>query len=97
MKNYTPPALAGHRVPNRWDGAALLLVMGLLVALIDVGRGTIATPIAVIQNTPIHLDPAYLPFYALRTTARMFAALFFSLSFHLHLRHAGGEKPARRA
>jgi NitT/TauT family transport system permease protein len=81
MKNYTPPALAGHRVPNRWDGAALLLVMGVLVALIDVGRGTIATPIAVIQNTPIHLDPAYLPFYALRSTARMFAALVFSFIF----------------
>ena len=81
MKNYTPPALAGHRVPNRWDGAALLLVMGILVALIDVGRGTISTPIAVIQNTPIHLDPAYLPFYALRSTARMFAALVFSFIF----------------
>ncbi len=81
MKNYTPPALAGHRVPNRWDGAALLLVMGILVALIDVGRGTIATPIAVIQNTPIHLDPAYLPYYALRSTARMFAALVFSFIF----------------
>ena len=81
MKNYTPPALAGHRVPNRWDGAALLLVMGVLVALIDVGRGTIATPIAVIQNTPIHLDPAYLPFYALRSTARMFAALVLSFIF----------------
>jgi NitT/TauT family transport system permease protein len=68
-------------VPNRWDGAALFLVMGLLVAVIEVGRGTIATPIAAIQNTPIHLDPSYLPFYALRSTARMFAALFFSLVF----------------
>ncbi len=81
MKNYTPPALAGHRVPNRWDGAALLLVMGVLVALIEVGRGTISAPITLIQNTPIHLDPAYLPFYALRSTARMFAALLFSLIF----------------
>ena len=86
MKNFSPPALAAQsfaarRVPNRWDGAALFLVMGLLVAVIDVGRGTIATPIAAIQNTPIHLDPAYLPFYALRSTARMFAALFFSLVF----------------
>ncbi len=81
MKSYTPPALAGHRIPNRWDGAALLLVMGLLVAVIDVGRGTITVPIAAIQNTPIHLDPAYLPGYALRSTARMFAALAFSLLF----------------
>jgi NitT/TauT family transport system permease protein len=81
LKSYTPPALAGHRIPNRWDGAALLLVMGLLVAVIDVGRGTITVPIAAIQNTPIHLDPAYLPGYALRSTARMFAALAFSLLF----------------
>jgi len=81
MKNFTPPALAGRRVPNRWDGAALLMVLGLLIAVIDVGRGTIATPITAIQNTPIHLDPVYLPYYALRSTARMFAALFFSLVF----------------
>ncbi len=81
MKNFVPPALAGQRVPNRWDGAALLLVMGVLVAIIDVGRHTIMTPIAAIQNTPIHLDPSYLPGYALRTAARMFAALFVSLLF----------------
>ena len=68
-------------MPNRWDGVALLLVMGLLIALVDVGRGTISTSIATIQNSPIHLDPAYLPYYALRSTARMFAALFFSLLF----------------
>jgi NitT/TauT family transport system permease protein len=81
MSNYTPTALAGRRLPNRWDGAALLLVMGLLIALVGVGRGTIATPIASIQNTPIHLDPIWLPYYALRSTARMFAALAFSLLF----------------
>src|ERR1700722_2055692 len=81
MKSYTPPALAGQRIPNRWDGAALLLVMGVLVAVVDVGRSTLLTPIAAIQGTPIHLDPSYLPLYALRTTARMFAALFFSILF----------------
>jgi NitT/TauT family transport system permease protein len=62
---------------------ALLLVMGLLVALVEVGRSTISAPITMVQNTPIHLDPAYLPYYALRSTARMFAALFFSLLFTL--------------
>jgi NitT/TauT family transport system permease protein len=78
---FAPPALAGRRMPNRWDGVALLFVMGLLVGLVEVGRGTIAIPIAAIQNTPIHLNPAYLPGYALRTTARMFAALAVSLLF----------------
>jgi NitT/TauT family transport system permease protein len=81
MTNYNPSALAGRRLPNRWDGVALLLVMGLLVALIEVGRGTLSTSIATIQNSPIHLDPTYLPYYALRSTARMFAALAFSLLF----------------
>ncbi len=81
MKMFAPPALAGRRMPNRWDGVALLFVMGLLVGLVEVGRGTIAIPIAAIQNTPIHLNPAYLPGYALRTTARMFAALAVSLLF----------------
>ncbi|HEY1857707.1 ABC transporter permease [Acidocella sp.] len=81
MKNFTPPALAGQRVPNRWDGVAMVLVMGVLLGVISVGRHTISTPIAAIQGTPIHLDPSYLPGYALRTAARMFAALFVSLLF----------------
>jgi len=81
MTNYNPSALAGRRLPNRWDGVALLLVMGLLIALVDVGRGTLSTSITTIQNSPIHLDPSYLPYYALRSTARMFAALAFSLLF----------------
>lgn len=83
MKNLTPPALAGRRLPNRFDGAAILLVMGLLVALVAVGRSTVGVPIAAIQNSSIHLDPSYLPYYALRSTARMFAAMFFSLVFTL--------------
>jgi NitT/TauT family transport system permease protein len=82
MTSFAPPALASdRRLPNRWDAAALLIVMGILIAVIDVGRGTILTPLSAIQGTPIHLDPAYLPGYALRTTARMFAALFISLLF----------------
>jgi len=82
MTSFAAPALAsGRRVPNRWDGVALLLVMGLLIGLVDVGRSTLFTPLVASQAAPIHLDPSYLPFYALRTTARMFAALFCSLVF----------------
>jgi len=82
MTSFAAPALAsGRRAPNRWDGVALLLVMGLLVGLVDVGRSTLFTPLAANQATTIHLNPSYLPFYALRTTARMFAALFCSLFF----------------
>ncbi len=81
MKNHTPPALAGQRVANRWDFAAMLLVLGVLVAVIDVGRHTISAPLTAIQGTTIHLDPAYLPGYALRSAARMFVALFASILF----------------
>jgi NitT/TauT family transport system permease protein len=81
MTNYTPSTLAARRLPNRWDGAALLLVMGLLLALVGVGRGTIHISLTTIQNQPIHLDPRWLPYYALRSTARMFLALVFSLLF----------------
>jgi len=82
MTSLAPSALtSGRRVPNRWDGIAMLLVLGLLIALVDVGRSTLTVPLSASQATTIHLSPAYLPAYALRTTARMFAALFFSLLF----------------
>jgi NitT/TauT family transport system permease protein len=68
-------------MPNRWDGIAMLLVMGLLIGLVDVGRSTLFTPLAATRAATIHLNPEYLPGYALRTTARMFAALFASLVF----------------
>ena len=37
---------------------------------------------------------AMLPYYALRTTLRMFAALVCFVRLHLHLRDAGGQEPA---
>ncbi len=82
MSSFAAPALAsGRRMPNRWDGIAMLLVMGLLIGLVDVGRSTLFTPLVSSPTATIHLDPSYLPGYALRTTARMFAALFASLFF----------------
>jgi NitT/TauT family transport system permease protein len=82
MSSFAAPALASdRRMPNRWDGVAMLLVMGLLIGLVDVGRSTLFTPLVTNQAATIHLDPSYLPGYALRTTARMFAALFASLFF----------------
>jgi NitT/TauT family transport system permease protein len=82
MTDFAPSVLtSGRRIPNRWDGVALLLVMGLLIGLVDVGRSTLFTPLTASQSTTIHLNPSYLPGYALRTTARMFAALFCSLVF----------------
>jgi NitT/TauT family transport system permease protein len=75
-----PAALSGRRLPNVWDAAALCCVAGLLVAMATAARGTLV-PLDALQVTPIDLDPARLPQYALRTTLRMFAALFASIVF----------------
>ncbi len=75
-----PPQAQGRRLPNAWDVAALAIVFGSLVGVASVVRGTLA-PLTAAEATAIHLDPAYLPGYALRTTLRMFAALLVSLVF----------------
>ena len=58
----------------------MLCVFGALVALGQAARGTLA-PISAPGALTIHLNPAYLPQYAVRTTLRMFAALAASLLF----------------
>ncbi len=76
-----PSALAiGRRLPNAWDIAAILCVFGALVSVAHVARNTVA-PLTAPDAVAVHLDPAYLPGYALRTTMRMFAALAASLLF----------------
>jgi NitT/TauT family transport system permease protein len=76
--------LLPHRVlesgGNRWDWALLPLVLALLVAL-AYGGAQMARPYAVGEALPLTLDPAYLPYYLLRTTLRMFLALGASLVF----------------
>ncbi|OZI60383.1 ABC transporter permease [Bordetella genomosp. 11] len=71
---------ADGRGPNRWDWALLPLVLGVLAAL-AFGASQMAKPYAVGTPLPISLDPAYLPYYLLRTTLRMFMALAASLLF----------------
>lgn len=70
---------AGRRLPNAWDWAAILCVLGALMGVAPAVRGTLAP--LVTSGTPIHLDPALLPYYAVRTTLRMFAALIGSFVF----------------
>jgi len=65
---------------NRWDWALLPLVLGLLV-LLAWGGSQMARPYQVGDTLPLTLDPAVLPYYLLRTTLRMFAALAASLVF----------------
>ncbi len=81
MSDTTFPAFASRSsLPNLFDVAAMLFIFGLLIAVTHAARGTLA-PLPANAGAIIHLDPAYLPGYALRTTLRMFAALVFSLLF----------------
>jgi NitT/TauT family transport system permease protein len=75
-----PSFLAGRRLPNQWDLFAILVVFGVLVAMVRVAGGTFA-PISAPEALAIHLEPAHLPYYAARTTLRMFGALAASLVF----------------
>jgi NitT/TauT family transport system permease protein len=65
---------------NRWDWALLPLVLGVLM-LLAWGGSQMARPYQVGEALPLVLDPAYLPYYLLRTTLRMFLALGASLVF----------------
>ena len=65
---------------NRWDWALLPLVLGVLM-LLAYGGSQMARPYQLGEALPLTLDPAVLPYYLLRTTLRMFAALAASLVF----------------
>ncbi|MDR3529154.1 MAG: ABC transporter permease subunit [Rhodopila sp.] len=63
-----------------WDMLAGFLVFGVFVALALGSVGTFA-PLASVTTTPLSLDPARLPYYAVRTVLRMLAAMAASLLF----------------
>jgi NitT/TauT family transport system permease protein len=74
------PALGKALRPNIWDAVALVLVIGALVLIVYGGEQT-AAPLSALDITPVSLDPANLPFYALRTTMRMLLAIVCSIVF----------------
>ncbi|QTD44322.1 ABC transporter permease [Ottowia testudinis] len=76
----TANASATGLLPNRWDAAAFVLIIGLL-AMMVIGWRESSAPITALQTQPVSLDPAHLPGYALRTTLRMLAAMVASLLF----------------
>ncbi|WP_235522901.1 ABC transporter permease [Novosphingobium sp. Leaf2] len=68
--------------PNRADAIAFVLLAGLAMLVVRGAEG-MAEPLSRLRVEAVTLDPAMLPYYALRTTLRMFAALFASLAFTL--------------
>ncbi len=68
--------------PNRADVIAFVLLIGVAALLVRGAEG-VAEPLSRLRVEPVTLDPRYLPYYALRTVIRMFAALAASLVFTL--------------
>ncbi len=66
--------------PSRGDLAVIFLVAGAAV-LIAHGAEQARQPLSELRLEPVTLQLSRLPGYAVLTTLRMFAALFFSLLF----------------
>jgi NitT/TauT family transport system permease protein len=81
MRNFGPFVFL-RQIATRWDVAAFIVVLGLIVFLGEASRGLFA-PMSQLSTAPISLDPRYLPEYAARTTLRMLVALGVSLVFTL--------------
>jgi NitT/TauT family transport system permease protein len=74
-------ASAGRRVlPNQWDLIAFAAIMAALTAIAQSYHG-ISAPLPAPNEPVVSLDYWNLPYYALRTALRMFAALAASLVF----------------
>jgi NitT/TauT family transport system permease protein len=74
------PTLGKALRPNIWDAVALVLVIGAMVLIVYGGQET-TLPLSALDITPVSLDPANLPHYALRTTMRMLLAIVCSIIF----------------
>jgi NitT/TauT family transport system permease protein len=71
---------ASRAWPNRYDIIVFAVLAAAAVAIFHGARG-MGSPLTNLDLTPVSLNPANLPNYALRTTLRMFAAIAASLVF----------------
>jgi NitT/TauT family transport system permease protein len=80
LQEIRTPTLGQALRPNIWDVVALILVIGAMVLIVYGGEQT-TLPLSALDITPVSLDPANLPAYALRTTMRMLLAIVCSIVF----------------
>ncbi len=73
-------SLGRRALPNQYDLLALALIFAAFIAASHLSSG-LTLPIAAPESTVTSLDYAHLPYYAMRTTLRMFAAMGASLVF----------------
>lgn len=62
---------------------ALIAAIGLLALFVFYSAGQMNQPLSALDSAPVSLDLVQLPAYTLRTTLRMFAALFVSFVFSI--------------
>src|SRR5262245_10993555 len=67
-------------VPNLYDVFAFALIIASFIAIAHASRG-LALPLEASGATAVSLHYAFLPYYALRTVVRMFAAMAAALVF----------------
>jgi NitT/TauT family transport system permease protein len=73
-------SLGRKALPNQYDLFAFALILAAFIAITHVSRG-VTLPLAAPESMAVSLDYMHLPYYALRTTLRMFAAISASLVF----------------
>src|SRR5258708_36253296 len=93
LQDLRAPTLGQALRPNVWDVVALILVIGAMVLIVYGGEQTTA-PLSTLDITPVSLDPANLPAYALRTTMRMLLVIVQTII--LNLLQAGSAGKSRR-
>ncbi|MGK6322572.1 ABC transporter permease [Sphingomonas sp. DT-51] len=89
----TPPG--ARRIAFGWPDLALFALLAGLGAALAAGAHDAVEPLRRLQLEPITLDPRALPYYALLTTLRLFAALAASLVFSVVVATAAAK--SRRA
>ena len=65
------------------DIVVILGTLGLLALIASLGRGTLVSFVPPHATPDVSLNPRHLPYYAGRSTLRMFIGLFFSGTFSL--------------
>jgi NitT/TauT family transport system permease protein len=73
-------SLGRTALPNQYDVFAFALIVASFIAIARASQG-LTLPLEAPESAAISLDYAFLPYYALRTVLRMFAALAASLLF----------------
>ncbi|MGH6795904.1 MAG: sulfonate ABC transporter permease, partial [Methylocella sp.] len=73
-------SLGRKALPNQYDLFAFALILAVFIAITHISQG-LTLPLTAPESTAVSLDYTLLPYYALRTTLRMFAAIAASLVF----------------